>query len=59
MHRTGCDVGFKSGIPGLLILFSDLTGPKPYFEIKISRKVGCVLTSNEVHFVSLADNFTV
>ena len=37
----------------------NLTGPKPYFEIKISRKVGCVLTSNEVHFVSLADNFTV
>ena len=27
--------------------------PKSYFEIKISRKVGCVLTSNEVHFVSL------
>ena len=24
-----------------------------------SRKVGCVLTSNEVHFVSLADNVTV
>ena len=37
----------------------NLTGPKSYFEIKFSRKVGCVLTSNEVHFVSLADNFTV
>ena len=37
----------------------NLTGPKPYFEMKISRKVGCVLTSNEVHFVSLADNFSV
>ena len=37
----------------------NLTGPKSYFEIKVSRKVGCVLTSNEVHFVSLADNFTV
>ena len=24
-----------------------------------ARKVECVLTSNEVHFVSLADNFTV
>ena len=36
-----------------------LTGPKSYFKIKISRKVGCILTSNEVHFVSLADNFTV
>ena len=37
----------------------NLTGPKSYFEIKVSRKVVCVLTSNEVHFVSLADNFTV
>ena len=37
----------------------NLTGPKSYFEIKFSRKVGCVLTSNEVHFVSLAENFTV
>ena len=35
----------------------NLTGPKSYFEIKMSGKVGCVLTSNEVHFVSLADNF--
>ena len=26
----------------------NLTGPKTYFEIKVSRKVGCVLTSNEV-----------
>ena len=37
----------------------NLTGPKSYFEIKVSRKVGCVLTSNEVYFVSLAENFTV
>ena len=36
-----------------------LTGPVSYFEIDVSRKVGCVLTSNEVHFVSLAENFTV
>ena len=36
-----------------------LTGPVSYFEIKVSRKVGCVLTSNEVHFLSLAENFTV
>ena len=36
----------------------NLTGPKSYFGIKVSRKVGCVLTSHEVHFVSLADNFT-
>ena len=36
-----------------------LTGPVSNFEIEVSRKVGCVLTSNEVHFVSLAENFTV
>ena len=36
-----------------------LTGPVSYFEIKVSRKVGRVLTSNEVNFVSLADNLTV
>ena len=37
----------------------NLTGPKSDFEIKISRKVGCVLNSNKAHFVSLANNFTV
>ena len=37
----------------------NLTGPESYFEIKVSGKVGCILTSNEVHIVSLADNFTV
>ena len=36
----------------------NLTGPISYFEIKFSR-VGCVLTSTEVQFVSLAVNFTV
>ena len=36
----------------------NLTGPKSDFEIKVSRKVGPVLSSNEVHFVSLADTFT-
>ena len=36
-----------------------LTGPVSYFENEVSRKVGCILTSNEVHFVSLAENFTV
>ena len=36
-----------------------LTVQVSYFEIEVSRKVGCVLTSNEVHFVSLAENFTV
>ena len=33
----------------------NLTGPKSYIEIKFSRKVGSVLTSNKVHFVSLAN----
>ena len=37
----------------------NLTGPESDFEIKASRKVGCVLTSNKVHFVSLPNNFTV
>ena len=37
----------------------NLTGPESDFDIKGSRKVGRVLTSDEVHFVSLADNFTV
>ena len=59
---TSASAGFHAGhrswgpflkSPGIL------TGPKSYFKIKISRKGGCVLTSNEVHFVSLADNFTV
>ena len=36
-----------------------LPGPESDFDIKVSRKVWCVLTSDEVHFVSLADNFTV
>ena len=38
---------------------SNWTGPESYFEIKVSRKVGCVLTSNEVYLVSLANKFTV
>ena len=36
-----------------------LTGLESEFEIKASRKVGCVLTSNKVHFVSLANNFSI
>ena len=53
--------GFRTTRPWGLFLErpGNLTGPKSYFEIAGSRKVGCVLTSNEVHFVSLADNFTV
>ena len=37
----------------------NLPGPESDFDIKVSRKVGRVLTSDEVYFVSLADNFTV
>ena len=37
----------------------NLTGPKSHFEVRILRKVGCVPTSNEAEFVSLADNITV
>ena len=35
-----------------------LTGPESDFDTKVSRKVGRVLTSDKVHLVSLADNFT-
>ena len=37
----------------------NLPGPESDFEIKVPRKVGRVLTSDEVHFVSLANNLTV
>ena len=37
----------------------NVTIPKSYFEIKVSRNLGCVLTSNEVLFVPLVDNSTV
>ena len=36
-----------------------LPGPESDFDINVSRKVGHVLTSDEVHVVSLADNLTV
>ena len=36
-----------------------LSGPESDFDIKVSRKVGRVLISDEVLFVSSADNFTV
>ena len=53
--------GFRTTRPWGPFLESpgNLTGPVSYFEIKVSRKVCCVLTSNEAHFVSLANNFTV
>ena len=50
--------GYRSRGPFIERL-GNLTGPKSYFEIKVSRKAGRVLTSNEVNFVSLADTFTV
>ena len=37
----------------------NLTGPESDFDIKVPRKVGRVLASDKVRFVSLADNFTV
>ena len=33
----------------------NLMGPESDFDIKVSRKIGRVLTSDEIHFVSLAD----
>ena len=50
----------KQGFWGLFLESpGKLTGPVSYFEINFSRKVCCVLTFNEAHFVSLANNFTV
>ena len=51
--------GFENAWGPFLERPGKLTGPVFYFEIKVSRKLGCVLASNEVHFVSLAENFTV
>ena len=39
--------------------YGNLMGPESDFEIKASRKVGCDLTSNKVHLVSLANNYTI
>ena len=50
----------KQGFWGLFLESpGKLTGPVSYFEIKFSRKACCVLTFNEAHFVSLANNSTV
>ena len=54
-----CNLGEDHRFLSPGVRFSNLTGPISYFELKVSRRVGCVLTSNEVQFVSLADNFTV
>ena len=37
----------------------NVTVPESDFEIKALREVGCVLTSNKVHFVSLANNLVL
>ena len=62
MHDVACEFAraiVRSKDAQKQLARTSLTGPKTYSEIKVSRRVGCVLTSNEVHFVSLADNFTV
>ena len=67
--HLGSNMGIISGPGPFAVQFGDhlrswgpflerpgnLTGPKSYFEIKL----GCVLTPNEVYFVSLGENFTV
>ena len=55
--RTGAE---RTGPGGTFLeIPGNLTGPESDFDMKVSRKAGCVLTSDEVHFVSLAPNFTV
>ena len=49
---------FKTRDPFLEIP-GKLTALVSYFEIEVSRKVGCVLNSHEVHVVYLAENFRV
>ena len=50
---------YKTRGPFVREALGNLTGPNSDFEIKVSRKVGRDMTSNEVRFVSLANNFTV
>ena len=57
LSGTNCRFGVSWG--PFLESPGNLTGPESYFWIKVSRKVGCVLSSNEVHFVSLANDSTV
>ena len=54
------DSSISTVVPGgpFLEKPGNLPGPESDFDIKVSRKVWCVLTSDEVHFVSSADNFT-
>ena len=58
-HVQTCSISQLNSWGPFLKRPGKLTSPKSYFEIKVSRKVGCVLTSNEVRYVSLSDNFTV
>ena len=58
LSRISCYFSEKTRGP-FLESPDNLTGPKSDFDIKVSREVGCFLASNEVHFVSLANNFTV
>ena len=60
-RRTGTESFASLFTPRGLFLerSGKLTGPVSYFEIEVSRKLGCVLTSDEVHSASLAENFTV
>ena len=57
-HSPGTALAQPWG-PRFLERPSNLTGPESDFEIKASRKVGHVLNSNKVHFVFLANNYTV
>ena len=54
-----CNLGLIRARGPFLERPDNLMGPESDFEIKVLRKVGRVLTSHEVHFVSLANNFTV
>ena len=53
--------GFRTTRPWdpFLEIPGKLTALVSYFEIEVSRKVGCVLNSHEVHVVYLAENFSV
>ena len=61
--RAKCLSQDQYNVPGQGPRFSKgpatYTGSESDFDIKVSKKVGRVLTSDEVHFVSLANNFTV
>ena len=43
-----CTPGAKEARGSFLERPGNFTGPKSHFEMKVSRKIGCVLTSNKV-----------